>query len=165
MILIATMMRILRILMTMIRMILMILMAMMMRMPNPRWEACPPSPPTSTPHHPTPPRIPLQVKFQVKTWISNLNQSPSQDSQAKYQSPVSDGTRNHPSGGRDPSSYSRDPLTSSYSRDPPSSYSRDPPSSPYSAFFRPTPSPCSTYQVSKYHILDFYFIGTFYCYR
>jgi len=70
------------------------------------------------------------------------------------QDPIADGTRNHLGGGRDPASYSREPLTSSYSReatssysrDPPSSYSRDAPSSPYSAFFRPTPSPCSTYQ-------------------
>ena len=58
---------------------------------------------------------------------------------------LADGTRNQL--GRESASYSREPLAS-YPRDPPSSYSRDPPSSPYSAFFRPTPSPCSTYQVA-----------------
>ena len=58
---------------------------------------------------------------------------------------LADGTRNQL--GRESASYSREPLAS-YPRDPSSSYSRDPPSSPYSAFFRPTPSPCSTYQVA-----------------
>lgn len=92
---------------------------------------------------PTSPSAPWTNRVGSVSPFSSHLYSPSSNSS---QDPIADGTRNHPSGGRDPSSYSRDPLTSSYSRDPPSSYSRDPPSSPYSAFFRPTPSPCSTYQ-------------------
>lgn len=76
----------------------------------------------------------------VSPFSSHLYSTPGQLSS---QDALADGTRNQL--GRESASYSREPLAS-YPRDPPSSYSRDPPSSPYSAFFRPTPSPCSTYQ-------------------
>jgi len=82
---------------------------------------------------PTSPSSPNRVGS-VSPFSSHLYSSNSS------QDPLADGPRNHSS-----TPYSREPPTS-YSRDPPSSYSRDPPSSPYSAFFRPTPSPCSTYQ-------------------
>jgi len=91
---------------------------------------------------PTSPSSPSSNRVGSVSPFSSHLYSPSSNSS---QDPITDGTRNHSAGGRDPTSYSREPLTS-YSREPTSSYSRDPPSSPYSAFFRPTPSPCSTYQ-------------------
>jgi len=80
---------------------------------------------------PTSPSSPWSNRVGSVSPFSSHLYTPSSNSS---QDPIADGPRSTSGGG---GRY----------REPPSSYSRDQqPSSPYSAFFRPTPSPCSTYQ-------------------